>query len=77
MNAIAPHSQIVIRLVKGRTITFVHEAKVDWQALRSAHFGENHITESLRLKGLRDLSEFEEAHLERNGQVSVISKNHA
>lgn len=28
---------------------FVHERKVDWQTVRSAHFGENHITESLRL----------------------------
>lgn len=50
---------------------------MDRQAFRSAHSGENHIIELLRLKGLRDLSEVEEARLERNGQVSVISKNHA
>lgn len=75
VTAIAPHSQIVSRLVKGRPITLVREGKVDWPAFRSAQFGENDITELLRLNGLRELSEVEEAHLERNGQVSVISKN--
>nr|WP_245544265.1 YetF domain-containing protein [Oceanicola granulosus] len=50
---------------------------MDRQAFRRAHFGENDITELLRLNGLRDLLEVEEAHLERNGQVSVISKNSA
>lgn len=75
VTAIAPHSQIVSRLVKGRPITLVREGKVDWPAFRSAQFGENDITELMRLNGLRELSEVEEAHLERNGQVSVISKN--
>lgn len=75
VTAIAPHSQIVSRLVKGRPITLVREGKVDWPAFRSAQFGENDITELLRLNGLRELSEVDEAHLERNGQVSVISKN--
>lgn len=75
VTAIAPHSQIVSRLVKGRPITLVREGKVDWPAFRSAQFGENDITELMRLNGLRELSEVDEAHLERNGQVSVISKN--
>ncbi len=75
VTAVAPHSQIVSRLVKGRPISLVREGKVDWQAFRSAHFGENDITELLRLNGLRELSDVEEAHLERNGQVSVISNN--
>jgi uncharacterized membrane protein YcaP (DUF421 family) len=77
VTAIAPHSQIVSRLMKGRPISLVREGKVDWQAFRNAHLGENDITELLRLNGLRDLSQVEEAHLERNGQVSVISKNSA
>jgi uncharacterized membrane protein YcaP (DUF421 family) len=74
VTTIAPHSQIVSRLVKGRPITLVHDGKADFEAFRRSHFGENDISELLRLNGLRDLSEVQEAHLERNGQVSVIAK---
>ncbi|EAQ04572.1 hypothetical protein OB2597_04800 [Pseudooceanicola batsensis HTCC2597] len=77
VTALAPRSKLISRLVKGRPITLVRDGKVDRQAFRRAHFGENDITELLRLNGLRDLLEVEEAHLERNGQVSVISKNSA
>ncbi len=66
---------IVSRLVKGRPITLVRNGEVDIEAFREAHFGENDITELLRLNGLRDLSEVKEARLERNGQVSVIPKS--
>ncbi|MEQ3750350.1 MAG: YetF domain-containing protein [Celeribacter sp.] len=61
--------------MKGRSIALVHDGKADLQAFRRAHFGENDITELLRLNGLQDLSEVEEARLERNGQVSVIPKS--
>ncbi|RKF14580.1 DUF421 domain-containing protein [Roseovarius spongiae] len=75
VTALAPQSKVVSYLVKGRPITLVSKGVVDRQALRRAHFGENDITELLRLHGLQDLSEVEEAHLERNGKVSVIPKN--
>ena len=60
--------------MKGRPKALVRNGEVDFQAVRIAHFGENDITEMLRLNGLRDSSEVEEAHLERDGQVGVISK---
>lgn len=75
VTTLAPHSKIVSHLVKGRPITLVRNGKVDDAAFRKAHFGENDITELLRLNGLRDLSEVEEARLERNGEVSVIPKS--
>jgi uncharacterized membrane protein YcaP (DUF421 family) len=75
VTALAPRSKIVSHLLKGRPITLVRHGKVDRQAFRKAQFGENDITEMLRLNGLRDFSEVEEAHLERNGQVSIITKN--
>lgn len=75
VTSLAPHSMIVSRLVKGRPITLVRNGEVDIEAFREAHFGENDITELLRLNGLRDLSEVKEARLERNGQVSVIPKS--
>ncbi|MEQ3626221.1 MAG: YetF domain-containing protein [Celeribacter sp.] len=77
VTAIAPHSQIVSRLVKGRHIPLIRDGEADLQAFRKAHFGENDISELLRLNGLRKLSEVEEAHLERNGQVSVIAKSNS
>ncbi|SEK05318.1 hypothetical protein MAA5396_04453 [Marinovum algicola] len=75
VTALAPRSKVVSRLLKGRPITLVRDGEVDDEAFRKAHFGENDIAELLRLNGLRDLSEVEEARLERNGQVSVIPKS--
>ncbi|EAQ02122.1 putative membrane protein [Pseudooceanicola batsensis HTCC2597] len=75
VSALAPRSKLISHLVKGRPITLVREGKVDGQAFSKARFGENDIEELLRLNGLRNLSEVEEAHLERNGQVSVIPKS--
>lgn len=77
VTALAPRSQILSRLVKGRPVTLVRNGLVNDKAFRKAHFGENDITELLRLNGLQDLSEVEEARLERNGQVSVIPKSSA
>lgn len=75
VTALAPRSKVVSRLLKGRPITLVRDGEVDDEAFRKTHFGENDIAELLRLNGLRDLSEVEEARLERNGQVSVIPKS--
>ena len=75
VTALAPRSKVVSRLLKGRPITLVRDGEVVDEAFRKAHFGENDISELLRLNGLRDLSEVEEARLERNGQVSVIPKS--
>jgi uncharacterized membrane protein YcaP (DUF421 family) len=77
VTTVTPHSKIVSRLVKRRPIILVRNGEVDVEAFRKAHFGENDITELLRLNGLRDLSQVEEARLERNGQVSVIAKGSA
>ena len=77
VTALAPRSKIISRLTKGRPITLVRNGEVDHEAFRKAHFGENDITELLRLNSLRDLSEVEEARLERNGQISVIPKSSA
>ncbi|WP_417526253.1 DUF421 domain-containing protein [Marinovum sp.] len=74
VTALAPRSKIVSRLLKGRPITLVRSGEVDDEAVRKARLGENDIAELLRLNGLRDLSEVEEARIERNGQISVIPK---
>lgn len=74
MTALAPRSTLVSRLAKGRPIRLVQDGKPDWKAIRGAHLGEHDITEHLRLNGLRDLSQVEEAHLERNGRISIIGK---
>lgn len=74
MTALAPHSRLVSRVTKGRPIRLVQDGKADWRAIRAAQLGDRDITEQLRLNGLRDISEVEEAYLERNGSISVIAK---
>ncbi len=74
MTALAPRSKLVSRMAKGRPIRLVKDGKADWRAIRAAQLGEHDITEQLRLNGVRDISEVEEAYLERNGDISVIAK---
>ncbi len=74
MTALAPKSKLVSRAVKGRPIRLVHQGEVDWPAIHRERLGHHDITEQLRLSGVRDISEVEEAYLERNGQISIITK---
>ncbi|KZY30347.1 hypothetical protein A3731_25175 [Roseovarius sp. HI0049] len=75
MTALAPRSSLISRLVKGRPILLVENGEIKWSAVRSARLGEHDIDEHLRLKGLRDISQVDEAYLERNGKISIITKD--
>ncbi|MCB8839770.1 DUF421 domain-containing protein [Aurantimonas sp. VKM B-3413] len=72
LSALAPRSQWLSRLAKGRAIQLVRNGTVDWQAMRRARLGERDLAESLRLKGVSNVAEVAEAFLERNGAISVV-----
>ena len=74
LSALAPRSELVSRLVKGRPVQLIHDGVVDWRTASRSHFGPRDLAEHLRLSGLRSVEEVEEAHLERNGQISIIKK---
>ena len=72
LSALAPRSDFVSRLTKGRSVRLIRNGEIDWKMARRSNLGPRDIDEELRMKGLRRLDEVEEAYLERNGAVSII-----
>jgi uncharacterized membrane protein YcaP (DUF421 family) len=63
-------------LLKGRYIRpLVIDGKADSVNLRRSHISEHDLMEALRLRGVEDLSQVAHAYKERNGEISVITKN--
>ncbi|SFP93175.1 DUF421 domain-containing protein [Tranquillimonas alkanivorans] len=75
LSALAPRSELVSRLFKGRPIQLIRNGKIDWGAMRRSRLGERDLAEQLRLKGLRGAEDVEEAYLERNGAISVVKSS--
>ena len=63
--------------IKGSSSVLVRGGQVDERALRAAHMTERDLREALREKGVSDVARVEEAHLERDGSVSIIQKKPA
>jgi uncharacterized membrane protein YcaP (DUF421 family) len=61
--------------VKGKPIELIKDSKVRHKALQEYSVTENDLKEALRMQtGSNDLSTIETAYLERNGEISIISK---
>jgi uncharacterized membrane protein YcaP (DUF421 family) len=61
-------------LVKGGNRLLVSDGRVDEGELRAAHMSSRDLEEALREKGVTDVADVAEAHLERDGSVSVIQR---
>lgn len=72
LSVLAPRSDLLSRLVKGRPVQLIRDGTMDWEAVRRSSLGPRDLEERIRLKGLRSLDEVAEAYLERNGAISVI-----
>jgi len=71
--AIAFRSHGFGKLVKGDSRLLVKDGEIRWDEMRKAHITEHDLNEALRSAGLEpDVSRVKAAHLERNGDVSVI-----
>ncbi|HEV2801658.1 MAG TPA: YetF domain-containing protein [Pyrinomonadaceae bacterium] len=74
-SAIAFRSQWFGTLVKGRDSVLVRDGEIQWDAMRKAHLTEHDLQESLRNEGHQpDVRQVQAAHLERNGDISVIMR---
>lgn len=72
LSVLARHSELVSRVVKGRSIRLIRDGAVDWDAMRRSRLGPRDLHEQLRLKGIADPKQVSEAYLERNGNVSIV-----
>jgi uncharacterized membrane protein YcaP (DUF421 family) len=74
-SAIAFHSSRFGWLFKGPTHQLVSGGQIDWEVMRRTHISENDLKESIRQHGHpADLEQIESAYLERNGSISVITR---
>lgn len=74
-SAIAFHSQWFGTLVKGRDRQLVRDGEIQWKMMKKTHVTEHDLQESLRGNGEQpDVSRVASAHLERNGDISMIMK---
>jgi len=74
--AIAFRSHGFGKLVKGSQRLIVRDGEPLWDAMRKSHITERDIEEALRSSGKEpDISQIALAHLERNGDVSIITKS--
>ncbi len=59
--------------VKGNPVLLVEDGEVLTEGMREAHLSDRDLAEALRLSGMHpDPSRVKQAHLERNGSISVI-----
>jgi uncharacterized membrane protein YcaP (DUF421 family) len=74
-SAIAFRSHRFGILVKGHDSTLVRDGEIQWEAMRKVHLTEQDLQEAIRNSGKQpDVSKVASAHLERNGDVSVIMR---
>lgn len=62
-------------LIQGRPIFIIRKGKLDQKKLSELRFTVDDIVDALRQKDIFDLSEVEDAVIETNGSISVLSKS--
>lgn len=73
LAALAFRSHRFGKFVKGYEHTLIRDGEIDWDELRKTHVSEHDLNEALRNHGKTpDMSNVKSAHLERNGDISVI-----
>jgi len=62
-------------LVKGNPVLLIRDGKIQWPGLRQGSISLNDLDQALRLQGEPpDPSQVHLAYLERNGEISVVSR---
>jgi uncharacterized membrane protein YcaP (DUF421 family) len=75
LSAIAFRSKVFGTMVKGNDSTLVRDGEIQWEAMRKAHLTEHDLHEAMRNSGKQpEVQKVAAAHLERNGDVSVIMR---
>jgi uncharacterized membrane protein YcaP (DUF421 family) len=74
--AIAFRSHRFGNVLKGRPKLLVKHGEVQWRAMAQGQISEHDLQEALRIHGLSpDVSQIETAHLERNGDISIVTRH--
>ena len=75
LSAIAFRSHRFGVLVKGKDLLLVREGEILWENMRRAHITRADLEEAMRQHGKTpDLGQIGAAHLERNGEISILPK---
>jgi len=67
-------SRVFSNLIKGNPTPIVRSGNVEAKAMARAHMSWDDLLEDLRKNGVTEISDVEEATLERDGNLSVIKK---
>lgn len=62
------------RVVKGRPVRLVEDGRPDETRMRATGITEHDLEEAMRRKGVESLEQVKAAYLERDGEITVISK---
>jgi len=77
LSTIAFHSHRFGTLVKGHERTLVQDGEIQWHTMKKAHISKHDLQEALRTSGkFADVSNVQSAYLERNGEISIILRDH-
>ncbi|MBD0373740.1 MAG: DUF421 domain-containing protein [Pyrinomonadaceae bacterium] len=75
LSAIAFRSRGFATMIKGHDRLLMRDGQMQHDVMKKSHITEHDLKEALRINGEPpDLSRVDAAHLERNGDISVISK---
>ena len=61
-------------LVKGHRVQLVRRGEIDWAAMRSNAIGRGDLLDAAREVGVYEVSDIEEASLQRNGKILVTGR---
>ena len=76
LAAIAFRSSGFGALVKGRNRLLVRDGEIRWDEMRKGHITESDLKEAMRNQGKKlEIKDIREAHLECNGDISIITKD--
>jgi uncharacterized membrane protein YcaP (DUF421 family) len=76
LAAIAFRSKGIGHVVKGRDRLLVRDGEIQWDEMRKGHITEDDLKEAMRNQGKPpEIKEVKAAHLERNGDISIITKD--
>ena len=75
MDALTYRWPRLTRLLKGRPRPLIVDGRLDRSAMRREFISEDELLAQLRTHGLTEISQVRRAHLEANGEISVIPRD--
>lgn len=75
--SIALHSHQFGMLIKGNAQPLIQDGEIQWDRMYQSYISKEDLIEALRTSAhLSNSNEVETAHLERDGTISVVPRNH-